>query len=103
MRIGNLAMVIVGALAPWLAPPPLLPGAEAAPRPREVSVPLWPQGAPGSEGKTGTEVVVETDGVRRIHGIHNPSVTVYLPPRRKATGAAVIIMPGGGHRYLAID
>ena len=73
---------------------------------KEEVVPLWPQGAPGSEGKTAPEVVVETDGVRRIHSIHNPSLTVYLPKRalgKKITGAGVIIMPGGGHRYLAID
>ena len=28
---------------------------------------------------------------------------MYLPAKRKATGAGVIIMPGGGHRYLSID
>jgi acetyl esterase/lipase len=65
---------------------------------------LWPQGAPGSEGKTAPEVTVEKeDGLLRLAGIHKPSVTVYLPPKKKATGAAVIIMPGGGHRYLAIE
>jgi acetyl esterase/lipase len=35
--------------------------------------------------------------------VHNPTISVYLPPREKATGAAVVICPGGGHRYLAID
>ena len=27
-------------------------------------------------------------------------MTVFLPPREKATGAAVVIVPGGGHREL---
>jgi endo-1,4-beta-xylanase len=38
-----------------------------------------------------------------VSRIHNPSITVYLPPREKATGAAIIVCPGGGHRVLAID
>jgi len=70
-------------------------------------IPLWPSGAPGSEGKTEPEVVVEQakngGHDRRVSRIHNPSLTVYLPPREKATGAAVVICPGGGHRVLAID
>jgi acetyl esterase/lipase len=70
-------------------------------------IPLWPSGAPGSEGKTDPEVVQELGktGVhdRHISRIHNPTLTVYLPPRDKATGAAVVICPGGGHTILAID
>jgi endo-1,4-beta-xylanase len=70
-------------------------------------IPLWPSGAPGSEGKTDPEVVTEqgNNGAhdRRISRIHNPTLTVYLPPRDKATGAAVVICPGGAHRFLAID
>jgi acetyl esterase/lipase len=70
-------------------------------------IPLWPSGAAGSEGKTEPEVVAEQgkNGVhdRHISRVHNPTLTVYLPPRDKATGAAVVICPGGGHRFLAID
>ena len=63
---------------------------------------LWPNGAPGSEGKMGKEKLrlVEEDHV--ISNIHNPSITPYLPSKEKATGAAVIIAPGGGHRELWI-
>jgi acetyl esterase/lipase len=70
-------------------------------------IPLWTSGAPGSEGKTEPEKVTETgkNGVhdRHISRVHNPTLTVYLPPRDKATGAAVVICPGGGHSILAID
>jgi endo-1,4-beta-xylanase len=68
--------------------------------PQEIM--LWPNGAPGSEGRTGEEVLVnQNDGVRRVAGIHKPALTVHLPA--KPAGTAVIILPGGGHRYLSID
>jgi endo-1,4-beta-xylanase len=70
-------------------------------------IPLWPSGAPGSEGKSDPEVVQESgkDGAheRRVSRVHNPTLTVYLPPRDRANGTAVVICPGGGHRILAID
>jgi acetyl esterase/lipase len=63
---------------------------------------LWPNGAPGSEGKTGIEKVrVAETGDHVISNIHRPSITPYLPG--KPTGAAIIIAPGGGHRELWID
>jgi len=49
---------------------------------------LWPGGAPGAKG--------DTDGDR-------PSLTIYLPPRTRANGAAVVICPGGGYGHLAMD
>jgi len=68
---------------------------------------LWPAGAPGSEGITTGNVVVEKgkNGThnRSVTQVHNPSLTVYLPPKEKATGAGVVICPGGGHRVLAIE
>jgi hypothetical protein len=60
---------------------------------------LWPSGAPGSEGKTGDEIVRSNEhGERIVSNVHHPSITLYLPSKDKATGAAVIIAPGGGHR-----
>src|SRR5262245_22220538 len=67
-------------------------------------IPLWPDGAPGSEGKTGAEQVRITPGNEHVvSNIHRPSITPFLPRARKATGAAVIVAPGGGHRELWID
>jgi len=73
---------------------------------RGEQVPLWPGGAPGSEGQTGKELVQPRDATHayiRLSGIDNPSLLVYLPPKEKATGAAVVIAPGGGHAFLAMD
>jgi acetyl esterase/lipase len=65
---------------------------------------LWTGGAPGSEGKTGTEKIrIAETGDHVISNIHHPSITLYLPDKNKATGVAVIIAPGGGHRELWID
>lgn len=73
----------------------------AAEIPKEI--PLWPKGAPGSEGKTAPETVVKSEsGELRVSSIHQPSLTPYLPTKEKATGAAVLVIPGGGHRLLAI-
>jgi acetyl esterase/lipase len=67
-------------------------------------IPLWPNGAPGSEGKTGPEkVVTNAAGERSVSNVHNPSITPYLPDARKATGVAIIIAPGGGHRLMSMD
>lgn len=65
---------------------------------------VWPDGAPGSEGQTGTETERVTDsGEHVVSQVHRPSFTVYLPESTRATGAAVLVLPGGGHRELWMD
>ncbi len=56
--------------------------------------PLWPEGAPGAHGK-------ETGGENNPGDV--PTITVWLPPKEKATGASVVICPGGGYGFLATD
>jgi acetyl esterase/lipase len=69
-----------------------------------LEIPLWPKGAPSSEGKSGPEKVRVTDaGDHVVSSIHQPSITFFLPKRETATGAAIVIAPGGGHRELWID
>jgi acetyl esterase/lipase len=65
-------------------------------------VPLWPNGAPGSEQRKDEKEVknVQKNGEYTVTNVHNPSLTVFLPPKDKATGAAVVLCPGGGHREL---
>jgi len=73
-----------------------------APEPKEIL--LWPQGAPGSEGKTGAEKVRLSDQKDIvISGVNRPSITPYLPVGKNATGVAVIVAPGGGHSELWIS
>ncbi len=49
---------------------------------------LWPQGAPGAKGEA------END---------KPTLIEYLPDAARATGAAVVVCPGGGYGFLAMD
>lgn len=60
-------------------------------------IPLWEKGAPGFENRRNEPELAKDYWVRNIH---NPSLTVFLPPKDKANGAAVVVCPGGGHRLL---
>ncbi len=69
--------------------------------PKEIL--LWPNGAPGSEGKTGTEKIrINETGDHLISNIHKPSIIPYIPAIN-SSGVAVIIAPGGGHQDLWMD
>jgi len=51
-----------------------------------VAFPLWPDGAPGALGTEPKDI---------------PTLTVFLPDTSRATGAAMVICPGGGYASLA--
>src|ERR1041385_4492747 len=60
-------------------------------------IPLWPNGAPGFEDRRNEPEKAQDYWVSNIH---NPSLTVFAPPKDKANGAAVLVVPGGGHSKL---
>lgn len=62
---------------------------------------LWPDGAPGSEQRR-SEAETVKDGVY-FSNVHDPSLTVLRADPRHANGAAVIVVPGGGHRMLVFQ
>ena len=71
---------------------------------QQTPIKLWPKGAPGSEGNVSAETVrLNPDGEHIISNIQEPSIIPYLPRVDAATGAAVIVAPGGGHRELWMD
>lgn len=70
--------------------------------PQEIR--LWPGKAPGSETWSVPEATTTSpSGDRTISNVSDPSVTVYLPPANTATGAAVVVAPGGALRVLGWD
>ncbi len=71
---------------------------------QQTPILLWTKGAPGSVANPTAEMVrITPEGEHVISNVQQPSITPYLPEAGKATGAAVIIAPGGGHRELWID
>jgi len=85
----------------------LLLGLSAAASAAELAVvPVWPKRAPGDLEQS--EKVVERSKEqdrpdRSVREVRWPTLTVHLPEPEKATGAAVVICPGGGYGGLAID
>jgi acetyl esterase/lipase len=52
----------------------------------QTPVPLWPDGAPGALGTSSNDI---------------PTITPYLPGPTNATGAVMVICPGGAYTHLA--
>ncbi|MEG3182352.1 alpha/beta hydrolase [Sphingomonas sp. LT1P40] len=81
------------------------PGPAGLPDPVET-IDLWPKGAPGMPANPPIETVNErstdrdlTD--RAVFGITRPRLVVFRPLR--PNGAAVLIAPGGGYRWVVVD
>ncbi len=87
---------------------PVPPGFAAESRPE---IPLWPTTAPGEKGDIGeerdtskpTDKAVGGRPLIRLGNVSQPTLTIFAPPKDKATGAAVIVCPGGGYNILALD
>ena len=67
---------------------------------------IWPGVAPGGAGVTVVESTVDRSTnsqlrERQITGVTSPSVLPFLAS--KPNGAAAIILPGGGYRYVSYD
>ena len=67
-------------------------------------IPLWPNGAPGSEGWTQVETLsTMRSGLQVIRNVTQPTLTAYLPDPQRVTGTAVIVCPGGAFHFLAYE
>jgi len=77
---------------------------------RDIPPPAQPPGAitlktPGSAAAAGTPETwtMAGDNVPVVQNVTTPTLTPFLPAKGKATGAAVIIAPGGAFVMLAMD
>jgi acetyl esterase/lipase len=68
------------------------------PSPGHTQIPIWPGVAPDEQSVPGPET--QTRGA--VTNVTRPTMTVYAP-KGKNTGAAVVVIPGGGFQVLAID
>ena len=79
-----------------------------APPNRLEQIRIWPPGAPDAPARTSrAESVSEVQktpgrGYTAIADVSDPTITVF-PPKGPATGATIVVFPGGGFRILAID
>lgn len=72
-----------------------------------IELAIWPGEPPGQLAVKGGEQINERGSAdrpdRSVAKVSKPTITVYLPDAESATGAAVVICPGGGYGRLAID
>ncbi|MGE5393164.1 MAG: alpha/beta hydrolase [Candidatus Saccharibacteria bacterium] len=69
-------------------------------QPSPQVIPLWEKGAPGFENRKDIPEKAQDYWVKNIN---NPSLTVFMPPKEKANGCAVVVAPGGGFRELVFN
>lgn len=84
------------AQAAWTRPAGLAP---------DASVALWPEGHIKPPSSLVEQVVQRSDDPnasdRMLQGITRPRLDIFRPA--KPNGAAVILAPGGGYRYVVVD
>lgn len=67
-------------------------------------IPLWADGEIDTNGwDRPEEVRVIHDGLKVVRNVSKPTLTVYLPDPKIATGTAVIVCPGGAYHFLAYE
>ncbi|WP_231961671.1 alpha/beta hydrolase [Urechidicola croceus] len=66
---------------------------------------LWPEEVPNEKGIKHNPIQIPdtSRNVIRITNITNPLLTVFKPVDSLKNGASIIISPGGGYKYLAIN
>jgi acetyl esterase/lipase len=69
---------------------------------QDFTLPLWSGAIPNYQ-ETDEREIRDTTDIVRIRYVQKPSIAVYLPAKKIATGQAVIICPGGGYWILAYD
>jgi acetyl esterase/lipase len=98
MKALLFAALVLSAPGAVAAQRPVLERAVWEPSPGHTQLPIWPGAAPDKLSVPGPETL--TQGA--VTNVTRPTMTVYAP-KGKNTGAAVVVIPGGGFQILAID
>jgi len=80
--------------------PPSLKAERIAPVIDPTAIPLYPGMKQGRVIERWDRMF---DGQRAVRNVTQPTLTPVLPDPAKATGAAVIIIPGGGFQFISMD
>ena len=72
----------------------------------DLVIPLWPEGAPSGEAVTIEEKIIERDNAfglrdRAAIDITRPTLSLFRSP--SPSGAAILLIPGGGYARVVID
>lgn len=99
---------IAAALLPFCAAAPAI-AQNAPPTPVRIDpikvegqIKLYPGGSPKLEGAAAAERWNAFDGDPVLRNVTEPTIMPFLPDPAKATGAAVLVAPGGGFMLLSI-
>jgi len=66
----------------------------------QQTIPLYKEAVPNSIATADEEIVAEDKTVSKVS---RPTLSIYLPPKEKANGTAVIICPGGGYGVIVMQ
>jgi acetyl esterase/lipase len=67
------------------------------------AIPLYAGAAPGFEKAKQKEVWTEVRGELWIRNVTRPTLTPYLPKPGTGNGAAVLVVPGGGFKFVSMS
>lgn len=67
----------------------------------QETIPLYKNGIPNAKEVADLEKYNKDSSVVSL--VSHPTLSIYLPPKNKVTGPAVIICPGGGYHALVIQ
>ena len=77
----------------------------------QLTINVWPARPPGETKELPPEAdqtkpedaLIAGRRIIKLGNVSTPQIAVYSPLKEKATGASVVICPGGGHSILAYD
>jgi acetyl esterase/lipase len=70
---------------------------------QEFEQPIYTGVIPNSKTTGTKEKIKKENGITLISNVQDPSISVFLPSKRFATGQAIVICPGGGYWVEAYD
>ena len=70
---------------------------------QDTIIPLWPADKIPNRIESDEREEHVSEDIVRISKVQEPTIEVYLPAKKSATGEAMLIFPGGGYGILAYD